>query len=197
MRRFLIALFVPILIVAALNWRTLWSLTNFYIFPPKPFTAEKLEQAEQQQANNTLAIPSLGLLVPVLPSETDPMNASDWATLRKDLTQGVSLAERLAKPGERGLTIITGHSSDYTPHQYAAVFAGLNFLNNDDDVVLKYGDKLYHYKIAEKQIIDPTQLAFFEDKIEALGDKNQLALVTCWPIFTSAKRLVVLANPVQ
>jgi LPXTG-site transpeptidase (sortase) family protein len=194
MKRFLKALLIPILIVAALNWRTITSIVRFsFTTRTHQATLADLPQPTQQ-TDNTLVIPSIDLDIPVIPSAADPTKVSDWGILKQNLTQGVGLAEKLTMPGSSGTTMIIGHSSDLYPHPYAAVFAGLNSLAPGDPIQLRYKGQTYTYTATSKRIVEPNDLRFFEE-LEAKNDGQQLALVTCWPLFTSAKRLVVIATP--
>ncbi len=197
MGRLLRTILIPIALIAALNWRTIVTIVRIQFSSVRPeAVAQAAATAEQQMANNTLAIPVLDLNAPVIPSETDPSQVTDWGTLRADLTKGVSLAEKLAKPGEKGTTVIVGHSSDWTPHKYASIFAVLDNLNTDDIVLLKYGEKVYQYKVRAKQKVDPHNTAFFSD-LKRPTEKNRLALITCWPLFMTSQRLVVFAELVE
>lgn len=195
MKRFLKALLIPILIVAALNWRTISSIVRFsFTTRANQLTVADLPSPETQE-NNSLVIPSINLSVPVIPSLADPTQVSDWSVLRQNLTKGVGLAEKLTKPDQYGTTMIIGHSSDIYPHKYAAVFAGLNNTQPGDPISLKYQNYTYHYTVTSKEIVEANNLAYFQ-RLNEQTDRQQLALVTCWPLFTSAKRLVVIATPV-
>lgn len=193
MRKFLLALLIPCLIVAALNWRTLAALALVWLRPSLPVPAAAVVPAELP--DNTLAIPALRLTAPIVPSLTDPTSVSDWRLIRQSLTQGVSLAQKLAPPGEGGTTVITGHSSDWTPHRYAAVFAALSSLEPGERITLQYGGKRYFYSVVEKQVVAPADTAYF-NQLKQKTPVNRLALVTCTPLFSTAKRLVVIAEPV-
>lgn len=193
MKRFLLALFVPIFIVTLLNAPVIWSLAKAEFTRPARASEQPLPKAEEQ-ADNSVVIPVLGLFAPVVGSPADPTEVSDWGTLKKDLTGGISLAEKLALPGEGGTTVLLGHSSDMSPNRYGAIFAGLNELQSGDQLSLKFRGQTYHYKVTDKKIVTPTDPLFatFKDK----NQPHRLALVTCWPLLSTAKRLVVLLDPI-
>lgn len=193
MKRFFLALFIPIFIVTLLNLPVIWTLAKLSFAPPARADAVTSVPADTL-ADNTLVIPALGLEAPIVTSTADPTIVSDWATLKKDLTQGVGLVDGLAKPGEPGYTALLGHSSDATPHRYAAVFAGLSALRPGDVIQVKYRGTAASYVVAEKKYLAPTDPFLLTELKKKEGD-SQLALVTCWPLFTTAKRLVVLATP--
>ncbi len=195
MRRFLIALLAPIVIVALINVQTLWRFFGPKLNHPSATDQAKALEAEPALADNHLRIPALAIEVPVVGSAVDPTDLKDWSIVRRDLTHGVSLAEKLAGPGQPGTTLILGHSSDTAIHPYASVFAGLNSLKENDLIELRYKGQLYRYQAKAKQIVGSRDRLFFDEfKRSDIGP--QLALVTCWPILTTAERLVIIASPV-
>lgn len=194
MRRFVFAIVIPLVVVGLFNWRLISTLLRVALFPPKKVPTGQLTKAEEQP-NNTLSIPALQLSAPVVSSLTDPTEFSDWNVVKRDLTKGVSLAEKLPKPGESGTTVITGHSSDLVPHRYSAIFAGLNFLEPETEIRVKYQDQIHRYKVVEKKIVQPSDLNFFRTELQKTYGKHRLAMVTCWPLLTTSKRLVILADP--
>lgn len=195
MRRFLTAILIPIFIVAGLNWRTILTIVRFTVTTSAHHVTLADLPPPEQQADNSLVIPAIGLKVPVIASAADPTQVGDWSVLKQNLTKGVGLAEKLTLPGEKGTTMIIGHSSDLYPHQYAAAFAGLNNLQSGDPISLKYHGQTFRYTVSSKQIVEAHDLTYF-GQLNQQRESQQLALVTCWPLFTSAKRLVVTAQPV-
>ena len=187
LKRILLAILLSVVIVMVFNWRLVTVMAPLTLDLVEPVQAETLE-------NNTLIIPSVGLSAPIIPSMTDPTDSASWSVLRKDLKRGVSLAEKLPKPGEVGTTLITGHSSDWLPHRYAAVFAPLHYVGEGDGVRLRYGDQDFAYRIVEKKVVDPLDLKYFQEELQETNDQHRLALVTCTPLLTTAKRLVVIAE---
>lgn len=183
----MLVLILPLIVVAAFNWRLLTVMTPLAFSIVEPVKAVSLE-------NNTLAIPSVGLTAPIIPSATDPSETSSWSVVREDLKRGVSLAERLPKPGEPGTTLITGHSSDWLPHRYAAVFAPLHYVKEGDEIVIRYSETDYRYTITEKKVVDPSNLNFFKEELQQTEGKHRLALITCTPLLTTARRLVVIGE---
>lgn len=194
MARFLKALLLPVIIMIALNWRTAYTLVRLSLFPPHPPSTAEVAKAAEEQPDNTLYIPDLDLTAPVIPSGADPTVTEDWGVLRENLTKGVGLAEKLPLPGDPGTTVIIGHSSDWTPHKYASVFAGLNKLTVNQPIYLKYKGQKYVYTVTQKDIIEATNLDYFKSELGKRTSTNRLALITCWPIMTTAKRLVVIAE---
>lgn len=175
------------------NWRLIFNLAKLLFFPPHP-SVTAISQSIAQQSDNSLVIPELGISVPVIDSTTDPLTVTDWSIIKKDLMRGVSLSIKRAKPGESGTSVIVGHSSDLLPHTYAAVFAPLGEAKTGQLISLKYHGKQYSYRVTNKEVVSPTDLKFFDFRLNQKGNRNQLLLITCWPILTTQKRLVVSAT---
>jgi LPXTG-site transpeptidase (sortase) family protein len=192
MKRFLLTLFVPVFLVIVVNSQVLWSLLKTMLVTTVAKPNIELEE-KKALAENSFAIPALGLNAPLVGSLVDPTDVSDWKLLAKDLTNGVTLAEKLALPGQSGNTVILGHSSELVPHRYSAIFAGLNELKVDDSINFNYKGQIYHYAVREKKIVRPTDPLF--ENLKKTDNPNQLVLITCWPVLSTAQRLVVFATP--
>lgn len=184
------AVIIAVIIYAGLNWRLIATIAR-----PNLVNSSAAVAQVDQLPNNTLSIPKIGLQAPIIPSAVDPSNSQDWSVIRNDLTKGVSLAEKLPLPGETGTTVITGHSSDWWPHRYAAIFANLDRLATGDEILLKYNDILYRYQVVDQAVVTPADQKLQTDHLTT-GD-HQLYLVTCWPRLTTTKRRIVTAIPAQ
>lgn len=192
MKRFFLALLVPAVIVLLLNWRLVFTYWQLVFWPPTQSSTPNLSYIPQ---TDELIIPRLGLSVPIVRSNTDPTAITDWQVIKQDLTQGVSLATKRPLPGQSGTTIITGHSSDWNPHRYSAVFATLSTLQPGDLIYVAWQNQYLTYKVNSRQIINPTDKTFFEQELRQTNSGHRLALITCWPVLTTRQRLVVLASP--
>ncbi len=195
MRRFLLVLLIPTLLVAGANWRTvlaIWQRPFLKEVAVAEATGEKANQSISEQ--DRLIIPRLRLEAPITASTTDPTQQADWQTIKQDLRQGVSLSTKLTLPGETGTAVIIGHSSDWWPHRYAAIFANLDQLEPNDSLVVDFREARYHYRVIGKQVVSPYDQQFFNDLVTSSTDQSRLALITCTPLFTTAKRLVVTAE---
>ncbi len=107
--------------------------------------------------------------------------------LNQALNQGVIIYPGSALPGQNGEVFLSGHSSSFpwVKTQYGQVFTLLDKLETGDIVSLIYDHYQYDYHIISKQILAPK-----DTKITATN-KPTLTLMTCWPIGTALKRLVV------
>lgn len=100
-----------------------------------------------------------------------------------------------AMPGQKGNTVILGHSSNdvFDDGGYKFVFVQLNNLEKGDTFYLNYNGTRYTYSVTEKKVIDPTQVS----ELVTDNTKPLATLVTCTPPGTALKRLVVIAEQIS
>jgi LPXTG-site transpeptidase (sortase) family protein len=148
--------------------------------------------------DNRLIIPKLDKNVPIIESDAEKLLNADWETLedtfQDDLQNGVLHYPGTADPGEVGNVFITGHSSYYLwdPGRYKDVFARLAKLEVGDDIILYYDQQKYHYRVRETKEVK-------KDDVSVLSqtDEHILTLMTCVPLGTNLRRLIVVAEEVQ
>lgn len=137
------------------------------------------------EGNYTLYVDKIGINVPVVLS-VDGKNKSYYL---KSLEQGVAHMKDTALPGNEGNVFIFGHSSYYTG-DYREIFARLNELETGDEITIKSSARDYKYKIYDKQIIAADQM----EVLDQPKDKSIITLMTCWPLGTKDKRLIVVGE---
>ncbi len=143
-----------------------------------------------------IIIPRIDKNVPVVYVSTENLVKRDWSGLEKDIQEalrdGVVHYPGTAQPGDHGNVVITGHSSYFIwdPGNFKDVFALLHEVNVGDDIIVYYNQKKYLYKVYEKKVVMPDQIDVLTQKGE-----DRLTLITCTPVGTNLKRLVVLAKP--
>lgn len=148
-------------------------------------------------ANNTFSYSSLGVNAPVTVSpNTSPLEYKDWKVIGLSLKKGISLAFEGDNFDDSPLSFLSGHSSDTYPHAYATIFSSLGQASINDTFEIKVNNQLYHYRIIDKKIINPTDIKGFQN-LAAKDDTKRLALVTCWPLLTVRQRLVVVAQRME
>lgn len=131
--------------------------------------------------NGTLEIPKIGIKAPIV-------FVSNLKYLDYYHKYGVVHYPDTSMPGKGGAILISGHSSG-PPNvrgNYDYVFARLNSLIAGDKIIIYFEGKTYIYKIFRKEIIWPSQVRLREYK-----DKETLTLISCWPVGTNARRIVV------
>lgn len=170
-------------------------------------TANSVDQSKKQIPDFNMAIitpddriliPRINQNVPIVKVSTENLLLRDWNALEKQIQEalrdGVVHYPGTAEPGDRGNVVITGHSSyfPWDPGRFKDVFALLHQVKIGDEVIVYHNQKAYLYQVYDKKVITP-------DKVDVLtqeGD-NRLTLITCTPVGTNLKRLVVLAKPID
>jgi len=139
-----------------------------------------------------LEIPSLNINVPIVWT-------SNTKNFTRDLQNGVVHYPGTALPGQIGTSYISGHSSNYAwaKGNYNQVFATLGDLPDNTSfkitVVQKNGkDARLHYVVTHRKEYKATDQEQFRNT-----GKSVVALSTCWPVGTTAKRLVVFGEMTQ
>lgn len=139
-------------------------------------------------------IPKINVNAPV----TYGLTSLDEKTVQTALQNGpvnYPVAGATAVPGQKGNTVILGHSSAdvFAPGNYKFIFVQLNRLTQGDLFYLDYGKTRYTYKVAQTKVINPNQV----DQLNLGTDKPYATLVTCDPPGTIARRLLVIAEQVS
>ena len=134
-----------------------------------------------------LKIDKLNILVPII-KDVDGANKTAY---NEALKGGVAHFEGTALPGEKGNIFIFGHSSaEIKVGDYTKIFATLDDLTEGDEIIVYYKNDEHKYKVSEKKIVAATDLSVLnKTKTETL------TLMTCWPVGTKDKRLIVRAVP--
>lgn len=138
----------------------------------------------------SVVIGKISLQAPVIWSNSENENE-----MMGDLQNGVIHYYNTAAPGQNGNMIISGHSSNYVwaKGNYNHIFKDLDRLERDDIVIVRSAQKngkiiSYRYKITDKRVTTAEDQTVFENT-----PGPTLTLVTCWPLGTNLKRLVVRA----
>lgn len=105
------------------------------------------------------------------------------------------IAAATAVPGQKGNTVVLGHSSAdwFAPGNFKFIFVQLNRLSEGDLFYLDYQGTRYTYRVTRTQIIAPTQLGALN-----LGtDRPYATLITCDPPGTATNRLLVVGEQIS
>lgn len=194
---------IPILAGLAVTLTILFLQYNRLIFAPimayvspgnAPATEiEALDPTITQtvSADPRLIIPKLNIDVPInfnIPL-SDVMSAMNHGVAHYRIS-GAS-----AYPGEIGNFIITGHSAGdvYSSNPYKYIFSGLERLEDGDLIYVNYNSVRYTYKVVQKQVIEPTNVA----ALVVQTDRPLITLVTCTPLGSSRYRLLVTGEQIS
>ena len=139
--------------------------------------------------NDTLFIPKIGVEAPVKYAASKKP-----ADINALLLEGVVHYQGTAFPGEVGNVFVTGHSSYYwwSEGKYNTVFSLLDKLVVGDVVYVNYNKKRYIYKVYESVVVSPKEVSVLNQ-----GDDSILSLMTCTPVGTNYRRLVVRARQIS
>jgi sortase A len=147
--------------------------------------------------DNRLQVPSLQINAPIVEPQLglDALEAKDWNALedqiRGSLLTGIAHYPGTAEPGKMGNAFYTGHSSnvlwEFSP--YNTVFALLPKIEVGADIFITHEQEEFHYRVVSKKEVSPTDTSILKQ-----GDQKNLTLMTCTPVGTALKRLVVTAE---
>jgi LPXTG-site transpeptidase (sortase) family protein len=146
---------------------------------------------------NRIILPRLGKNVPIIDVPEERLLKRDWNGLERDiqnaLRDGVVHYPGTPDPDQSGNFVLTGHSSyfPWDPGRFKDVFAVLHNVVVGDQIIVYHEMKKFTYQIEESFVITP-------DQISVLGDSgdDRITLITCTPLGTNLKRLIVVAKPI-
>lgn len=148
--------------------------------------------------DDRIIIPRINKNVPIVAVSTENLIKRDWQALEADiqgaLQEGVVHYPGTAEAGENGNVVITGHSSyfPWDPGRFKDVFALLHEVVVGDDIIVYRDQKPFRYRVYQTKVITPDQVEVLTQE----GD-DRLTLITCTPVGTNLKRLIVLAEPLR
>ncbi len=140
---------------------------------------------------NRVIIPKIGKNIPLVDIKNTNISWEEELNniFMKELEKGIIRYPGSAKPGKNGNSFIFGHSSNFPwmKWNFNEVFALLNTLEYNDEVIIYYWQEKFVYKIKTKKVIKPGQVWVLESK----NNKSEVTLMTCWPLWTTLNRLIV------
>ena len=141
-----------------------------------------------------LIIPKINVEVPVDYNVTEISESNIQNSLRDGATH-YKLPGADAVPGQKGNTVILGHSSNdiFNQGAYKFVFVQLDRLQPGDVFYLHYNSTRYIYRMTSSKVIDPTEVS----ALRIGNDKPMATLITCTPPGTALKRLLIFAEQIS
>jgi LPXTG-site transpeptidase (sortase) family protein len=145
-------------------------------------------KAAYNPSSNSIIINKINVKAPIVSA-----SGTTQKELNSALNQGAVLYPGSVLPGQSGEVFLTAHSSVYPWNKtiYGQVFSLLDKLETGDIVSVVYNNYQYDYQITGKVILNASEV-----KIREIYEPR-LTLMTCWPIGTSLKRLVVYGELVR
>lgn len=115
--------------------------------------------------------------------------------IQEVLREGVVHYPYTANPDQYGNVFITGHSSYYPwdKGRYKDIFALLHKLEIGDEYSIYYKGEKFTYRVKEKFEVKPDDVSVLEQPT----DQKISTLMTCTPVGTVLRRLIVRAELVQ
>lgn len=146
----------------------------------------------QVSADPKLIIPKINVDVPMVYGV-----GYDYSSQMKAMEKGVAhfaIPGANAVPGQVGNTVFAGHSSNdlFDPGDYKFIFAQLDKLAAGDTIYINYNSVRYTYTVTKTEIVMPTDV----NKLTYQTTKPVLTLITCTPLGTAQKRLLVTAEQI-
>lgn len=138
-----------------------------------------------------VVIPKINVEIPVVYDEP----SVEEHAIQNALERGVVHYATTPNPGEKGNSVIFGHSSNniLNKGQYKFAFVLLSKLEIGDTFYLNKDGVRYGYRIYEKRIVKPTEV----DVLNATTKAATATLITCDPPGTSLNRLIVIGEQVS
>ena len=202
--------FMPIMAAAAVMVaflflqynRVIFAYANAYISPGSVNPDNIIVDPNQDvvvSAEPRLIIPKINVDIEAIYDDT--MGNNQQETYDKQMTameQGVAwfgIDGANSHPGQNGNTVLSGHSSNdwFDLGDVKFVFATLDRLKADDVIYLNYKSTRYTYQVTETKVVLPSELS----ALQLGNDKPMLTLITCTPLGTSEKRLLVFAEQIS
>ena len=140
-----------------------------------------------------MVIPKINVDAPVV-MNVGPSNAEQLAAMSNGIAH-VRYPGASSVPGQVGNSVFSGHSSsDWTDSgAYKFIFVQLERLTIDDVIYVNYESKRYTYKIFDMKVVKPTDIG----ALNYTGTDPIITLITCTPLGTAEKRLLVFAKQVS
>ena len=136
--------------------------------------------AEAIPAVNTLVVPQMGVRGKIYEGQTE-----------KSLLKGLWRMPMTSDDPASGNMVVTAHRYLRRPPD-PNTFYLLDKLKVGDEFYMYWEGKRYDYKVREIKIVDPDQIDILYNT-----PNPQITLFSCTPLFTSAQRLVVIADLVR
>lgn len=143
-----------------------------------------------ENAPPKIGIPKIAVDAPVVYGQT----VIDEKAFQRALRDGVVHYPATATPGELGNVVIFGHSSGqwWAPGNYKFVFSLLDKLVPKDQITLDYRGIRYVYEVTGTRIVVPEDVSVLKP-----SDDHRLTLITCTPVGSNKKRLIIDAKQIS
>lgn len=153
-----------------------------HLVPPADLPPIVTPSPVDLRATSVINLPTLSDPLPLIYSDT-----LDESTIQQQLKQGAVVLPLGTSFGDPGNVVVTAHSSGTEAFgQYRFAFSQLSELSVGSEYSIATPTGTYHYRVYAKEIVWPHEV----DKLPN-DDRSTVTLVTCWPLWTNFKRLLV------
>lgn len=169
--------------------------TNLVDYTKASYWFPTIEQTESEKAADNPANMSLVDKIDKYYLDIPKINIDNAVVYvgGEDLLKGLVHYLPKSLPGEYGNISIFGHSSLPQLHHKGDprhIFTYLPTLSKGDKIYLKIDDLKYEYQVFDILIVKPDQVSVLQQRY----DNSYLTLITCVPLGTYWKRLIVKAK---
>lgn len=177
--------------------RTIFATVAAYIAPgnvdPQNVIVDPSAAGVQVGTESKLIIPKTNVDVPIQFGVGNDYN-SQMDAMSRGVAQ-FAIPGANAMPGQVGNLPIAGHSSNdlLDGGDYKFIFAQNEKLEKGDIFYVHYGGTRYTYTITRKEVVMPNEVG----KLVYQTDKPNVTLITCVPLGTALKRLLITAEQIS
>jgi len=143
-------------------------------------TEEIIARPSDQIQTNLLVIPKIGVKIPIIEGTTESV-----------LNRGAWRLPETSTPDQGSNTVITGHRWLYRPPSEKTFYL-LDKLEIGDSFIIYWLGERYDYKVSSTEIVLPTQVIVINPTKDPI-----VTLITCTPLFSTEKRLIVRGGLVE
>jgi LPXTG-site transpeptidase (sortase) family protein len=187
----LVALFSALIFVAV-NAPAYYMIVMFKVLPEK--FAKNIEvpvspispKDVAQLPDDSIVISKIGVEAPIIWDAKDP-------DIMRALEGGVAHLAGSGKPKEGKNIFLTGHSSNYwwSAGNYKTIFALLPELKEKDEILLTRDGAISLYEVEKTIEVKKSEVGGYLNT-----DSERLTIMTCVPVGTNLRRLLVIAKPI-
>lgn len=189
-------IFIFLVSFLIINWNDISWIFNYRVisqslsnlFQRDSSVESETIEFEYSEKENSLEIPKIEVSAPLIFIED-----SDEEKVYKSLDKGVVHYPDSVLPGEKGQTIILGHSAppNWPEINYDDVFSRLDKLDKGDEVFVYFDHQEYVYSVIKKIFLEKGEESY---KDGLTNSNNMLILISCWPPGEDYRRIAVQAE---
>ena len=147
---------------------------------------------------NRLIIPDLNINAPLIDTEASGVIDFSKENFDEELTKGVVKYPTTPVPGNKGNTLIFGHTSSewWKKNEYGVIFRNIPKLKAGQKFYVIWNGKKTAYEMVERKVVRPKEV---ENYYHEFSDKEEsyLTLMGCYPIWTADKRMMIVAKKIE